>query len=140
MTWQVQNLYELWDRDTPILFDPVAVAAAFGDHSLTFKDLHLEVSDKGMTLGKELKPNARVAVGVKPGEFVDWYVDRVRSVGKETLPKPPKNAAKLIEPGLFPVRVHTFEDYETSIERRWWMCGRLERKDVPRSGGRCGRC
>ena len=28
LTFQVQTLYELWDKETPILFDPVAVAAA----------------------------------------------------------------------------------------------------------------
>ena len=26
LTFQVQNLYELWDKETPTLFDPVAVA------------------------------------------------------------------------------------------------------------------
>src|SRR3954468_19648272 len=35
LTYQVQNLYELWDKETPILFDPVAVAAAVDDCFLT---------------------------------------------------------------------------------------------------------
>src|SRR5262249_617695 len=108
LTWQVQNLYELWDRETPILFDPVAVMATFDEKLLTFKDMHLEVSDKGMTLEKELKPNCRVATAIKREAFLDECVKRLRSAGKETLPSLPKNASKLIEPGLFPVRVHAF--------------------------------
>src|SRR5205085_2713114 len=38
LTYQVQNLYELWDKETPILFDPVAVAAAFDERFLTMKE------------------------------------------------------------------------------------------------------
>jgi len=134
LTWQVQNLYELWDRETPILFDPVAILAAFDEKLLTDKPMYLEVSDKGMTLEKELKPNVRVAIALKDAAFRAMFVERLRSHGKESLPKPPKNASKLIEPGFFPMRVHAFEDYDTNIEKRWWMCGKLETKDVLKPG------
>jgi hypothetical protein len=30
-----------------------------------------------------------------------------------------------------PDRVHVAEDYETDIERRWWLCGKLETRNVP---------
>jgi inosine-uridine nucleoside N-ribohydrolase len=139
LTWQVQNLYELWNKETPILFDPVAVAAAFDELFLTFQDRNLTVDDAGMTLARKEGPNARVAFAIKADEFVKWYVDRVRSFGNETLPKPPEHCTTLIEPGDFPTRVHAFEDYETDIEKRWWMCGKLETKDVPTPGGRCCR-
>ena len=36
-----------------------------------------------------------------------------------------------IERGGFPSRVHVVEDYETDIERRWWLSGKLETKDLP---------
>jgi inosine-uridine nucleoside N-ribohydrolase len=134
LTWQVQNLYELWDKEPPILFDPVAVAAVFTEKPLTMKELRLEVSDTGMTLAKDGKANCRVATAIKADEFVAWYVDRVRSFGTETLPEKPKNASKLIEPGAFPAKVHVAEDYNTDIEKRWWMCGKAETKDV-RPGG-----
>lgn len=139
VTWQVQNLYELWDRETPILFDPVAVMAALDDRFLTMKDLRLEVDDKGMTVVKEGKPNARVALGIDQQAFMIHFVERIRSRGQHTLPKPPGNPSTLIAPGKFPARVHTFEDYETDIEKRWWMCGKLETKDVPTPGGRACR-
>ncbi len=139
LTYQVQNLYELWDKETPVLFDPVAVAAVFSEKFLTFKELRLEVSDTGMTLAKDGKSNVRVATAIKPDEFVTWYVDRVRTVGTETLPEKPKHASKLIEPGMFPTRVHVAEDYDTDIEKRWWMCGKGEVKDVRPSGIRAQR-
>jgi inosine-uridine nucleoside N-ribohydrolase len=134
LTWQVQNLYELWDRETPILFDPAAVMAAIDESLFTFTPMHLAISDKGMTLEKELKPNVRVATGLKAAAFKEQFIKRLKSYGKETLPKPPKNASKLIEPGFFPTRVHAFEDYDTNIEKRWWMCGKLETKDVAKTG------
>jgi inosine-uridine nucleoside N-ribohydrolase len=136
LTYQVQNLYELWDKETPVLFDPVAVAAAVGDRFLTFKELRLDVSDTGMTLAREGKPNARVATAIDANAFTDWYVERVRSFGTEVKPRPAGNPSKLIDPGRFPARVHAFEDYDTDIERRWWMCGKLETMDEPTLGGR----
>jgi inosine-uridine nucleoside N-ribohydrolase len=139
LTFQVQNLYELWGKATPTLFDPVAVAAAFDPQFLTFKNMRLTVTDDGMTVAEAGKLNATVATAIKADEFLDWYVERVRSVGKETFPEPPKNPAKLIEPGGFPSKVHAVEDFETNIEKRWWMCGKLETKDVPTPGGRACR-
>jgi inosine-uridine nucleoside N-ribohydrolase len=139
LTWQVQNLYELWGQETPVLFDPVAVAAVFHERPLTFKEMRLEVDAKGMTLPKSGKPNARVATAIKDDDFVTWYVGRVRSVGAETLPEKPKNASKMIDPGKFPAKVHVAEDYDTDIEKRWWMCGKAESKDVRPGGVRAQR-
>jgi inosine-uridine nucleoside N-ribohydrolase len=139
LTWQVQNLYELWDKEAPILFDPVAVAAVFTEKHLTMRDMRLEVSDTGMTLKMDGKASARVATAIRANDFVAWYVERVRSFGTETLPEKPKNASKLIEPGAFPARVHVAEDYDTDIEKRWWMCGKAETKDVRPGGVRAQR-
>jgi inosine-uridine nucleoside N-ribohydrolase len=136
LTFQLQNLYELWDKSTPTLFDPVAVATAFDERFLKFKDLRLMVADDGMMVPQVGKPNARVATAIDADGFIDWYVERVRSVGKEILPEPPKNLARLVEPGAFPGKVHAVEDYEADIEKRWWMCGKLETKDVPVKNGR----
>jgi purine nucleosidase len=139
LTFQVQNLYELWDKETPILYDPVAVALTFDEQFCKMEALRLEVDDKGMTRLVKGEPNARVAVSIQEEAFAKWYVERVRSFGKEALPSPPKNVSKLVERGGFPAKVHAFEDYDTDIEKRWWMCGKLETKDVPPGGGRCCR-
>src|SRR5262249_24366036 len=31
LAWQLQNLYELWDKETPIFFDPATVSAVLDD-------------------------------------------------------------------------------------------------------------
>ncbi|MCI0699642.1 MAG: nucleoside hydrolase [Planctomycetia bacterium] len=134
LTYQVQNLYELWDKETPVLFDPVAVALVFTHKRLVVKERRLEVTEEGLTVVKEGKANARVALSVQADEFVTWYVDRVRAFGMETLPEKPKHATKLVDPGKFPAKVHVVEDYDTDIEKRWWMCGKAELKDI-RPGG-----
>jgi hypothetical protein len=36
----------------------------------------------------------------------------------------------LVERGRFPNRVHVFEDFETEIEKRWWLRGTEEKKDL----------
>jgi hypothetical protein len=72
-------------------------------------------------------------------EFLNWYVERV-AAGKAVLPKLPPNPSKLIAADGMPNRVHAFEDYETDIEKRWWMCGKVEAANVPPGGGkRCCR-
>jgi len=35
----------------------------------------------------------------------------------------PRNVSRVIEPGGLPRRVQVFEDYETEIEKRWWLRG-----------------
>jgi hypothetical protein len=136
LTFQLQALYQLWDKPTPVLYDPVAVALALGERHFTLEDLHLEVSDNGMTRVGRGKPNARVATAVDRDEFLSWYVERVAATGTPMLPRAPGNRSKLIERGGFPNRVHCFEDYETDIEKRWWMSGKAETKDVPPGGGK----
>jgi len=43
----------------------------------------------------------------------------------------PINLATPIPRGNFPNLVHVVEDFETDIERRWWLAGKLETKNVP---------
>jgi inosine-uridine nucleoside N-ribohydrolase len=139
LTFQVQNLYELWGKDTPVLFDPATVWAVFDDRPFAWKDLRLAVDDTGMTLARDGKATARVAVGVKGDELVRAIADRLRAHGPAALPRPAGNPSKFVPAGGFPARVHAWEDYDTDIEKRWWMCGRAETKDVPPGGGRAQR-
>jgi inosine-uridine nucleoside N-ribohydrolase len=130
LTFQVQALYQLGDEPTPTLFDPAAVALSFSDKHFTLDDLCLEVDDEGVTRVGKGKANARVATAVKADEFLKWYVERV-AAGEAALPKPPPNPAETVARGGFPNRVHCFEDYETDIEKRWWMSGKAEAVNVP---------
>jgi purine nucleosidase len=132
LTLQLQALYQMWDQETPVLFDPAAVALAISEDRFTMEDLHVLVDDKGMTTEGKGKPNARVAVGVKAKEFAEWFVDRVGSFGDRAYPPA---AGNLVEPAKkstkMPNRVHAFEDFETNIEKKWWLAGKLETKNVP---------
>ncbi len=125
LTWQLQNLYELWNKETPILFDPVALAAAFAPEALTFQEMPIRVQDDGMTVVQNDGRKMQVATKVDREKFLAWFVARIKSYGQESLPQPPKNISQLIRPGNFPARVHAFEDYETDIEKRWIMCGKV---------------
>ncbi|MGE3807005.1 MAG: nucleoside hydrolase [Gemmataceae bacterium] len=132
LTYQLLAHYQLWGKETPTLFDPVAVTLAFNESFCTMEDLYLEVDDKAFTREiKGKKPNARVATAIKMDEFLDWYVKRV-TAGKPA-PVLPLGANPLqpVERGGLPNAVAVFEDYDTDIERRWWLSGLAETKNVP---------
>jgi inosine-uridine nucleoside N-ribohydrolase len=203
-------LYELWDKETPVLFDPAAAAMAAGGDFFEIQELRLEVDGEGMTRIVDGKPNARVAMKVRTEELLDWVVERIvqpalsanhlpeelmieidpsgrptvfgnrlssaqlqdliqdaagdaSSVRRVTIhanpqtsfgaiqqlvgacrragltdfklatqePRPNGNPSQLVERGRLPARVHVAEDYETDIERRWWLAGKLETTNVP---------
>jgi inosine-uridine nucleoside N-ribohydrolase len=138
LTFQVQALYQLWDKPTPTLYDPAAVALSFSERFFTMEDLHLRVNERGLTRAGKGKPNARVATAVKADAFLKWYVDRV-AAGPAVLPKAPANRSAVVPRGGMPNRVHCFEDYETDIEKRWWMSGKLETANVPAGSRRACR-
>jgi formylglycine-generating enzyme required for sulfatase activity len=46
---------------------------------------------------------------------------------------PPRNLSRVVEQGHMPLRVHVVETYETDIEKRWWMAGEAETKNLPPS-------
>jgi purine nucleosidase len=138
LTLQVQTLYELWDKETPVLFDPIAAIAVLGDRFFEFEPAHVVVDDKGMTRFGNGPANTRVAKASAP-EIVGHIIETIRAKGETSLPAEPKNLSKLIERGGFPAKVHVAEDYDTDIEKRWWMTGKAETKDVPPGGVRAQR-
>ena len=129
---QLQALYQMWDQETPILFDAAAAALAISEDRFTMEDVHVLVDGQGMTTEGKGKANARVAVAVKDKELAEWFVDRIAKFGPRSYPPPVGN---LVEPAKksarMPNRVHAFEDFETDIEKKWWLAGKLETKNVP---------
>lgn len=45
--------------------------------------------------------------------------------------EPPRNLSRVMEQGGLPLRVHFFEDFETDIEKRWWLRGVVGTNNVP---------
>lgn len=74
---ELQDLYELWGKVQPVLFDPVAVMLAFDESFCRMEDLRIEVDARGVTREVKGPPNARVAVSNRLNDFLDWYVDRI---------------------------------------------------------------
>lgn len=54
-------------------------------------------------------------------------------MGDEQPGNQPGNQSGIIEHGPMPNRVHVFEDYETGIEKRWWLRGEAVSDVVPPS-------
>ena len=84
----------------------------------------------GALVAEKGKPNARMVASVRGNDFLKWYVERV-SAGQAVLPAAPPNPSKLLPPDRMPNRAHAFEDFETDIEKRWWMSGKAETKNLP---------
>ena len=127
LTLSVQALVQLWqEKNEPVMFDPVAVTLAYTEKFCTMENLALDVDDKGFTkIVQDGKPNAREATAVRKDEFLDWFSERLASAYPKSLPSGRVvNEAKMVPRGLMPNRVHAFEDYETDIEKRWWLAGR----------------
>ena len=134
LTLSLQALVQLWqEKNEPILYDPVAVTLVYTEKFCTMENLAIDVDDKGFTkIIKDGKPNARVATAIKKDEFLDWFVDRLATAYPKSLPSGRVvNEAKMVPRGRMPNRVHAFEDFETDIEKRWWLSGRLETTNVP---------
>jgi hypothetical protein len=70
--------------------------------------------------------SALLAAGA--GVLLALLVARILATSSQ--PRPP-NLAVPVAPGGLPSRVHVVEDYETDIEKRWWLRGTPETRNVP---------
>jgi inosine-uridine nucleoside N-ribohydrolase len=131
LPWQVANLLELWNQPVPTLFDPVAVSALLRPEDFEFQEMQLTMNDQGLMATGTGRPNVRVALAAKQEKLVAWIVERIATAGEQRFPAEPKNLSRLVSQGAFPSRVHVAENYDTDIERRWWMSGKGELKGLP---------
>ena len=72
------GLYVLWGRETPTLFDPVAVGMVLWPELFTFRPAHVRVIEGGFTVideGKE--PNCRIGVSIQKEEFLNRLMKRL---------------------------------------------------------------
>jgi inosine-uridine nucleoside N-ribohydrolase len=78
VTNSLAALYHLWNRETPTLFDPMAVALVLDPALCQTKDLAVEIDDHGFTRVVEGKPaNATVGLSTDPAKFFEFYLGRV---------------------------------------------------------------
>jgi inosine-uridine nucleoside N-ribohydrolase len=87
---ELQELYRLWGKETPTLFDPVAVTLSFRESFFKMENLRLRVDPDGFTREAAGEPNARTATAIDQDGFLEWYVGRIgnyRSAAKFTSPR-----------------------------------------------------
>jgi purine nucleosidase len=78
VTNSLAALYHLWNRETPTLFDPMAVALVLDPALCQTKDLAVEVDDKGFTRVADGKPsNATAGLATNPAKFFEFYLNRI---------------------------------------------------------------
>jgi inosine-uridine nucleoside N-ribohydrolase len=71
-------LYHLWNKETPTLFDPMAVALLIKPDLCETEQLAVEVDAEGSTLVVKGKPaNATVGMRTDPAKFFEFYLSRV---------------------------------------------------------------
>jgi inosine-uridine nucleoside N-ribohydrolase len=78
VTNSLAALYHLWNRETPTLFDPMAVALVLDPALCQTKDLAVEVDNQGFTRIVDSKPaSATVGLSTNPAKFFEFYLGRV---------------------------------------------------------------
>jgi hypothetical protein len=81
-----------------------------------------------MTLKKVYQPRAW-----RMGERVVLLFLLLAISGLSPLFAAAPDAAQFVSADRLPAKVHVFEDYETAIEKRWWLRGQPESNNVPPS-------
>jgi inosine-uridine nucleoside N-ribohydrolase len=134
LSLQVQTLHQLWEGPNPSLADALAVALCADEGFCKLEEGRVHVDDQGALHRVSGAPNARVATALAGATFQKWLVERM-----ENCVAPAKRPAKLVAPGGMPHRVHVAEDFETDIERFWWMSGKAETHNLPAGSRRACR-
>jgi purine nucleosidase len=129
---ELQSLHDLAGEPTPTLFDPLAVALCVDPSWCRMEKLRINIDERGLTTRGKGEANANVATALVKKDFIPWLVGQLASgEAGERIPLKPTNPSRLVTQGKMPLRVHVVEDYETDIERRWWLAGQLETDNVP---------
>jgi len=126
LTRQVETMYQMWEGSGPPLGEALAVAISFDERLARIEPKALSLDDSGALKSEDSKPNARVVTSVEPGEFARWYADRMAA-----LVAPASKPSRVIEDERMPRRVHVAEDFDSDIERFWWMSGKDETRLLP---------
>lgn len=130
LTQQLQTLLELSPGPGNYLHDATATAVVIDDKFGLRRKQKIKIDDDALTRAPAGEPNVEVVVETDGTQF-EQHLARIAKFGPAVKPRPLTNFATLIERTGLPARVHAFEDYETDIEKRWWLAGRLLIDDPP---------
>ncbi len=77
LTNALVELYKLWGRETPVLFDPMALCMTIDDSFCEIEMRRVVVTDEGVTQIVEGEPNVGVCVKPDVERFFRFYIERV---------------------------------------------------------------
>ena len=78
LTDALEALYQLWGRETPILFDPVPIGMVLWPELFGTRAAHVRTTAEGFTVIDESRPpNSRVAMSIQTDAFLERVVDRL---------------------------------------------------------------
>ncbi len=72
-------LTKLWGNPIPTLYDPMAVAVALGYSFCESKEINLEVDEEGYSRVGCDEPNVTVLLNPNVDQFLDWFIQAIRS-------------------------------------------------------------
>ena len=137
LAYELWSLWQLAGGGEATLFDALAVRMAFDPAYGKVESLPLEVEADGMLKRRDGAATARVCVSVDSREFLKEMATTLRAFGDPS-PVPTfdhdvslREHSRGLSEGrsTWPRRVHVVEDYETTIESRWWLAGVRRRDD-----------
>lgn len=71
------GLYALWDQETPVLYDVVAIGMALWPDLFSTRPAHVKVIDGGFTvIDESQKPNSHVGMSINEDEFIKRVMER----------------------------------------------------------------
>jgi purine nucleosidase len=80
LTNALWELYRLWGREVPTLYDPLAVAVTIDKTFVDRNSVHVKANDNGDTQVIEgLPPNADVCTFVDKSRFIEFFMNRLLS-------------------------------------------------------------
>lgn len=126
LTRQVQAMYQMWDRRNPPLGEALAVAMCFEPRFAHIEMQSVAVDERGQLQMSKTGTEIRVVTSVRTDEFKNWYERRMAA-----LVSPGDRPSRVLELGAMPHRVHVAEDFDSDIERFWWMSGKPETERLP---------
>ena len=130
---QVEALHQLWDGNQPRITDTIAVGLILKQPDVRLEKDRVAVDDRG-ELQRGTGHPAEVVSLASIKQFREWFVSR----WEQTIP-PATKPVTPVPRGKFPARIHVAEDFETDIQRFWWMAGKPELKNLPPASARACR-
>jgi inosine-uridine nucleoside N-ribohydrolase len=125
LTQQLQLLDQLGNGSLS-MHDVLAASVCLDTGWFWWSGLEVIIDDAGGTRHGFGKTRVWIGGSSSAEDLLDSATKRIASWGEAVGQREPRNFSELVDRGGLPRRVHVFEDYETDIEKRWWLAGKVQ--------------